>query len=472
VRFIPFVIIALLLGTCSEQPSRLEQIREKGVLRVATRNSATTYYQGPHGQTGLEYDLAKRFADSLGVKLRMVVPDRFEDILSSVAQGNTDFAAAGLSITEARRANLRFSPPYEQVTQELVYRYGTPPPAGPRDLIGKKLVVVAGSSYIDSLKQMRAKYPALDWTVDPDAEAGDLLAKVAEGEIDYTAADSNEVALNQLYYPELRVAFELHDPEPVAWAFKRREDDSLYEAAVAFIENMRESGYLAQLNDRYFGHTDQFDYVGTRIFMRDIESKLPAYRSMFEKAAKQTEFDWRLLAAVGFQESHWNPNAISPTGVRGIMMLTRTTASSVGISNRINPYKSITGGAEYLRRVVEKIPERIPQPDRTWMALAAYNVGFGHLEDARILTEEDGGDPDRWIDVRKHLPWLTQRKYFKKTKHGYARGLEPVLYVENIRRYYDILVWATSNDTSDTYLAGDSKEVRDETHQSAEVSAP
>lgn len=456
-RFIPVIILALLLGTCSEQPNRLAQVKQAGVLRVATRNSATTYYQGPHGPTGLEYDLAKRFAESLGVKLQLVVPDRFEDVLRDVIYGDADFAAAGLSITEARRANLRFSPPYETVTQQLVYRYGDTPPTGPEDLIGKKLVVVAGSSFVESLEKLRERYPALEWTEDPNAEASDLLAKVANGEIDYTAADSTEVALNQLYYPELRVGFDLHDSEPVAWAFLRREDDSLYEAAVAFIERMRESGYLAQLNDRYFGHTDQFDYVGTRIFMRDIESKLPAYRAMFQKAAKANNFDWRLLAAVGYQESHWNPEAISPTGVRGIMMLTRSTASAVGVSNRINPYNSITGGAEYLRRVVEKIPERIPQPDRTWMALAAYNVGFGHLEDARVLTEEDGGNPDRWINVRKHLPWLTQRKYFKQTEHGYARGLEPVLYVENIRRYYAILVFASSSDDGAMLAKGDEK---------------
>ncbi|MBT8143474.1 MAG: transglycosylase SLT domain-containing protein, partial [Gammaproteobacteria bacterium] len=193
--------------------------------------------------------------------------------------------------------------------------------------------------------------------------------------------------------------------------------------------------------DKYYGYRGEFDYVGTRRFLRHVESRLPQYQEMFDEAAERVDVDWKLLAAVGYQESHWNPDAVSPTGVRGLMMLTRATAGQLGIENRRDPEASISGGARYLVRVRSKIPERIPEPDRTYMALAAYNVGFGHLEDARVLTQRFGKDPDLWKDVREHLPLLAQRKYYTTVRRGYARGWEPVLYVDNIRRYYDLLQW-------------------------------
>jgi membrane-bound lytic murein transglycosylase F len=150
--------------------------------------------------------------------------------------------------------------------------------------------------------------------------------------------------------------------------------------------------------------------------------------------------DWRLLAAIGYQESYWNPQAVSPTGVRGLMMLTQPTAKHLGVSNRVDPGQSIDGGSHYIRTLIDKMPSPIKEPDRTWMALAAYNVGINHLEDARMITRRRGRDPNRWKDVKESLPLLSRRTWFKKTKHGYARGIEPVRFVTRIRAYYDVLV--------------------------------
>ncbi|MGO1693869.1 MAG: transglycosylase SLT domain-containing protein, partial [Marinobacter sp.] len=184
---------------------------------------------------------------------------------------------------------------------------------------------------------------------------------------------------------------------------------------------------------------DHLNYVGARTFMHHVENRLPSYESLFRDHASIFNMDWRLLAAIGYQESHWRPNAISPTGVRGLMMLTRNTANYIGINNRLDAEESIQGGAKYFRMVHKKIPERIAEPDRTWFALASYNVGYGHLEDARRLTEGAGKNPDRWMDVKEFLPLLAQKEWYKQTRYGYARGHEPVLYVQNIRRYYDVL---------------------------------
>ena len=124
-------------------------------------------------------------------------------------------------------------------------------------------------------------------------------------------------------------------------------------------------------------------------------------------------------------------------------MLTRTTAADMGYSNRIDPQNSINGGARYFSILKRRIPQHIAEPDRTWLALAAYNIGLGHLEDARTITQQRGGDPNKWVDVKESLPLLTQKRWYEQLGHGYARGNEALIYVENIRSYYDILVWQT-----------------------------
>ncbi len=202
-----------------------------------------------------------------------------------------------------------------------------------------------------------------------------------------------------------------------------------------------DSGRLAEIRQRHYDHVESYEPVGTFTFMRQMRERLPPLRPYFEEAAQAHDLDWRLLAAVGYQESHWNPDAVSRTGVRGVMMLTQRTARQLGIENRRDPEQSIKGGARYLRSMIDRVPERIGYPDRMWLGLAAYNVGYGHLEDARRLTQSLGGDPDRWIDVRDHLPLLTQERYYSQTRFGYARGYEPVHFVENIRTFYEILLW-------------------------------
>ena len=442
-RRLVLIVAGAALAACDPPPAtHLEQVKARGELVVATRNAGTTYYEGPQGPTGFEYDLARAFAEELGVRLKIVVPGNLERMLDMVARGEVDMAAAGLTVTESRRRRVRFGPPYLRVTEQLIYRQGTPRPRTLADVVGRRIEVVAGSAHAERLRELRrTRYPRLRWVERPDADSGELLQRVWEGEIDFTVADSNEFAVVRRYYPELRAAFDLSEPQAIAWAFPRRRDASLRDAAAAFFERIRANGTLAQIEDRHFGHVNGLDYVGTRTYMRHVRMRLPRWRALYEEAGRVVGIDWRLLAAIGYQESHWNARARSPTGVRGLMMLTRATARQLGIRNRIDPRASIMGGARYLRQLIDRIPPEVPYPDRVWMALAAYNVGFGHLEDARMLARMRGGDPNRWIDVRDALPLLAQRKWYRKTRHGYARGWEPVRYVENIRAYYDLLVW-------------------------------
>ncbi len=438
-------LLVLTLTGCEQQPL-LERIQADGELLVASRNTPTCYYEAPEGPAGLEYDLVTLFAEEIGVKARFVFPDSFSDILPAVRTGKVHMGAAGLSITPERRLTTAFSKPYQEITQQLVYRRGNRRPKDPGDLGEGTLEVVAGSSHEERLRYLQeTTYPQLHWVARSEYDSEELIYLVNEQVIDYTVADSNDVALNRRFFPHIKAAFDLSDPEPLAWAFAKHTDSSLRDAADAFLVRIMRDGTLAGLIERYYGYTEQLNFVDKRDFWRHVAKRLPKYEDLFRQAGEKYGYDWRLLAAIGYQESHWNPKAKSPTGVRGIMMLTLNTAKRLGVKNRLDPEQSIFGGARYLRMLERTLPERIPEPDRSWLALAGYNVGFGHLEDARILTERQGGDPDRWAEIKQRLPLLSRKRYYKTLKHGYARGREPVNYVDNIRNYYDLLVWYTNN---------------------------
>ena len=193
-------------------------------------------------------------------------------------------------------------------------------------------------------------------------------------------------------------------------------------------------------------HGDMVAMLGNKLpsyeiktFLRHIETRLPHYRDEFQQAEKATGVPWTLLASVAYQESKWNRHAVSPTGVRGLMMLTRSTANALGIRNRLDPAKSISGGARYLSYLHKRVPSEIRMPDRMFVALAAYNVGFGHMKDARVLAEQLGKDSTKWDDLKEVLPLLSQKEYYEDLPHRYARGWEPVHYVKRIRAYRKIL---------------------------------
>ena len=434
------IALVIVLNACTPQRTILGQVLASGELHVLTRNAGTTYYQGPHGPAGLEYQLLKRFANQLGVKLVISVPDSFNEIIDDISKGDAQIAAAGLTVTKEREKLVRFSPPYQTITQEVVYNANKHRPSSLDDMDGI-LEVIAQSSHSERLHDLQHTHPNLDWVENQQADSTELLSLVSEGLIDYTVADSNEIAINRRFYPELKVAFAISKPQQLAWAFPKSADTSLYDAAAKFFAKLKQSGELERILKNNYEHASNFDYAGTNSFLGQIHNRLPNYRGYFEEAAKLYNLDWRLLAALSYQESHWRPHAVSHTGVRGIMMLTQATARHLGVEERTDARESILGGARYLRALIDKLPDDIKEPDRTWIAVAAYNVGFGHVEDARQITDRRGDNPDKWIDIKSTLPFLAKRKWYKKTRYGYARGWEPVRYVENIRSYYDILVW-------------------------------
>jgi membrane-bound lytic murein transglycosylase F len=426
----------------------LEIIVERGWLVVATRNSPTTYYQGRNGPAGLEYDLAHAFANELGVELQIVVANSVAELNRLLLQGEVDLVASGMPTSVSNLATLRYSSVYQKVVEQVIDRqHSKPKPRSIADL-SSTLSTLPTIGHLETLSALQQSHPQLQWKIEQHLDFEEMMEMVANNEIPYALANSNEVQVIRNYYPNLRVAFSLPDEKGIAWTLGNTLDMSLFGATQGYIRKIKNNGYLNQLLERYYGHVAKFDYSGTQLFMSRIKSRLPKYQALFKEAGWRYSVDWRLIAAMSHQESQWNSKAVSPTGVRGLMMLTLTTASQLGVEDRIDPRQSVMGGTKYFSQLHKRLSESITEPDRTWMALAAYNIGYGHLRDARKITSMLDQDPDLWVNVKKNLPLLRKRKWYKKVKYGYARGDEAVHYVQNIRRYYDILTKFYGGNTS------------------------
>jgi len=408
---------------------------------MLTRNGASSYYLGATGPTGPEYVLVKSFADYLGVNLEIEATNSFSGLEEELKAGKGDLIAANLTRTPSRELRFNFGPDYLETTTEIVYRRGQFRPESASDLPGLKITVIAGSSYEEVLRALKIDFPDLEWEAREDVGIEELLLAVADGAIDCTLIDSNIYRINRPFYPRIASAFTLGAQLPHAWAFPPGSDDSLVQKARSFILKARESGLIEAIEARFYRYPEQLGRVGMHQFLSQVRSRLPPLLPHFRETANRLGMDWRLLAAIAYQESQWDPDAVSFTGVRGIMMLTQQTAQHVGVDDRLDPAQSIEGGALYFLDLYRRLPESIRDPDRVWFALAAYNLGMGHLEDARVLAERHGHDPNSWDDVVSRLDLLSQERYFNQLRYGYARGFEARKFVSNVQRYYDTLIW-------------------------------
>lgn len=417
-----------------QSDNRIAAIQARGELRVSTISSPLTWSQNGKTTSGLDYELARYFAAYLGVKLKITVRPTIQALFDDLDCDRADLLAAGLAYNEERATRYRSGPAYYSESQQMVYRLGQTPPTTLANINADQLGVAPGLAVINELTKLKSeRYPDLQWHVTKHAGSSRLLEQVVDGQLDYTIADSTAIEMFQRIHPQLAVALDVTDEQPVTWFSRRDDDDSLSAGMLDFFSQITKNGILARLEEKYLGHVGDFDYVDTRTFLRAIDAVLPQLRPLFEKYARS--IDWRLLAAISYQESHWDALATSPTGVRGLMMLTQSTAQSMGLTNRLNPEQSVRGGARYLEEIMKKIPNTVPENERIWFALAAYNMGYAHMLDARALTVRQKGNPDSWSDVKQRLPLLSQKRWYSQTTYGYARGHEAYTYVENIRRY-------------------------------------
>lgn len=440
--FIAVLLALALVSGCARQDS-LERVSARGELVVVSRNSPTTWYTDKEGETGFEYALAAMFAKELGVRLKMKPAFSLADIFVTLLRGEADFAAAGLALTGEREDAFPHSIPYYQLRPQVVYVAGNYRPRNLADMGGMETLVLAGSRHNQILQTLRdTGFPELRWREIDDVDSMELLEQLDAGTAPLAIVDSNEFEVQQSLYPRLKVAFDLGSSQDMVWYLAPDADNRRLQARMdRFLERLQADGTLDALRDEHFGHARTVTRIGSHTFTRNMRRTLPKYRELIQQVAEEYQMDWHLLAAIAYQESHWNPKAESPTGVRGMMMLTLPTAREMGINNRLDVGESLRGGARYLKNIKRRLPDDIYEPDRTYMALAAYNIGRGHLEDARVLTERQGGDPHLWADVLERLPLLQKSRYYETLKHGYARGQEAATYVQNIRHYHGILQW-------------------------------
>lgn len=423
--------------TMLAEENRHRQIQQRQLVKVGMINHPISYFVGAEGLSGIEYELAKSFADYLSVGLEVKLFENSDSLFESLKKNEIDIAAAGLLYQPEQAAEFQIGASYYSASWQVVYRKGTLRPYQLDDL-QEPLTIPAGSAVLPILNALKATNPQLSWRINDQFTQEELLLQVAEGTIPYTVAMSVDISAAQHIKPDIAVGFDLTDEFPVVWYLQSSAYSELQAAVLEFMHQANENGLMARIEEKYFNHLSRFDYVDTQSYLRAIESQLPKYQPLFEKYRGQ--LDWQMLAAIAYQESHWDPNATSPTGVRGMMMLTRATAERMNISDRTDVEQSIKAGAEYLQMLMSQIPQTVVAEDRIWFGLAAYNMGMGHLLDVRRLTKQLGGDPDNWLDVKKNLPLLAQKRYYSQLKYGYARGFEAHHYVENIRRYYNTLL--------------------------------
>jgi membrane-bound lytic murein transglycosylase F len=438
-------LLSMLPMVGCQQPAALtERIRLNGVLIVGTLDGPTTFYSlSSDIYGGFDYTLATRYADRLGVAIQWRTYDSSDALLADLANGRIHIAAAGLAVTPEQASRFFLAPAYSESVPVLVHRSDTQAPKVVNGLEGQAVTLSTSNMVASKVRLLEEQYPGILWDQRSDVSTSSLLADVNAGHINYAVVSNHVFNRLRHVYPELRSSLSLGQSRPLAWALNRQEDASLLASVSRYFADMRKDGTLAQLTAQFFA-SDRFDYVGARAFLDHMDGRLPRYENAFRDAARQFGFDWRLLAAISYQESLWNPNAVSSTGVTGIMMLSNRAALEMGVRDRRNAHQNIRGGTRYFRYLADRLPDSIKGTDRLWFALAAYNMGLGHVYDARRLTLAQGGNPDCWLDVEKRIPLLQKAPYYQKARHGYAKAArQAVAYVRQIRRYYDTIVWAS-----------------------------
>jgi membrane-bound lytic murein transglycosylase F len=442
---VPFLLLLgfalLVAGLCSNACNRdkedtMARIWRSGRITLITDNNAHCYYIYRDKPAGFEYELASAFAKFLVVDLNVVTPG-WDEMFETLKEGRGDFIAASLTRTPSRVLEMDFSDPYLTIRQHAVVHKNNTAVQALEDLEGRQVHVRRNTSYHQKILELQREGLKVRLILHRNVPTEELIRQVAEREIEVTLADTNVALLNRRYYPEARMRFPISNDQHLGWGV-RKGDRELLRVINRFFKKIKEDGTFDRIYYKYYSYVEIFDYVDLKKFHERMDTRLPRYERIVRREARRYGFDWRLIAAIIYQESHFNPRAASYTGVRGLMQLTQGTASDLGIANRLDPEQSIIGGLKYLDILYRRFDD-ITGFDRMLFTLASYNVGYGHVRDAQKIAAKKGLPPDKWASLKQTLPLLRYPKYYRRTESGYARGTEPVRYVKRILTYYDIL---------------------------------
>ncbi len=440
VSFIPILTFNIVFNFKTDgktEISSIKKIKKKGKLSVITMNNIHGYYIYRGMPMGFEYDLVKAFADEIGVRLEVKVVKDYDAMIPALIAGEGDIIAAGMTKTQNRQKRVRFCKSYMDIRYNLITNRSRPKIRNIEDLDGKTIFVGAELQNEDNLLSFLYKDADFRIKILNDTQTSGLIKRVAEGVLDITVANSNIALLNRKYYPQSVISIPVSDKICMAWAVNRGEND-LAETIDSFFAEIKQNGRFNRIYNQYFEDVDSFDYVDIAIFHRRLKTRLPRYKKIIKDAAEKRGFDWRLIAAQTYQESHFKPYAKSPAKAYGLMQLTRGTAKSLGVSKIYDPFQNINAGVKYLQSLY-KLYDKYEGIDRIYTALSAYNIGQGHIYDARMLAKKMGKDPNKWFSLTKTLPLLSQKKYYNDSVYGFCKGSEPLRYVKQIMIYYNIL---------------------------------
>lgn len=428
----------------------LDEIKRRGVLRVISRNSSTSYFLHRGAEAGFNYELAKLFADELGVRLEMVIPRAPRDMVPWLLQGRGDLIIGGMPVDAPRASRVHMTRPYMHTAHVVVTRKGRVPALTQlEDLETATLVVHPSSSAIKRLRRL-SQETGLRLTVKASRETlhnEDLLDEVASGVSDAAVVQKRVATVELMHRDDLEIALELPTGVVESAFGVHPEHEQLWQAADDFLRRHYRGTIFNLLYWRYHKKTARAAQA------RDDEllatnGRFTEWDEHFKRVAAEHGLDWRLLIAQAFQESRLDPKTVSPYGAQGLMQIMPATGKELGVRDPFDPVQSIEGGGKYMGKLIARFDEPgVDLKDRIRFALAAYNVGPAHLDDARKLAAAEGLDPNRWFgNVEKALLLLSKPRYFKEARYGYCRGEEPVRYVSQIQSRYDAYVTATTEE--------------------------
>lgn len=427
-------------------PITLEDIVNTGEMTVITYNNAHCFYMYRDESMGFEYDLINEFANYLGVNLKIKLATQWDDIINDISRGEGAIAAAGLTITPSRKKNLAFSDGYMTIRQHLITRRKFPEIRSHWDLAGKTVHVKKGTPYHEMLHMLISKGIPINLVVD-DTSTEDLIRQVAEGAIDITVANSNIALLTRRYYPEIQISAPISDEQELGWALSH-SSEKLKDRINHFFRTIKKNGKYNEIYNKYYANIENYNYGDIQDFHEQLSTKLPLYIDWIREEAEANGIDWRLIAAIIYQESRYNPKTCSPSGACGLMQLTQTTARMFQVTDIFDPQQNIIAGIQHFKELYDLF-DKAEGTDRVYLALAAYNAGQGHVMDARNLAREMNLDPDKWSSLSKTLLLLSNQKYYQKAVYGYCRGYETVEYIHKVKDYYDILKQLHVNEKSE-----------------------
>ena len=441
--------------TVSKQPIvDLQHIKAKGKLVALTRFNANTYFLYKGVPMGYEYEMLKRFCDEIGVELEIKVPKHWDDLIPMLLNGEGDIIAANMTVTKDRAKVIRFADHHTTTRQVLVQRK---PQNWHRlkkheinallvrnqiDLLNKPVHIFKGSSYHQRLIHLSNELGGdIDIQFLSDSlDTEDMIQMVSENEIRYTIADENIAKVNKVIYPNIDIKTPVSFPQRIAWGV-RPSSDSLYKAINVWVKRMKHSKapiYQIIYNKYYNNHKRIKRTLSSNLYYTRT-GKISSFDPLIKEYATKLNWDWLLLAAQIRQESGFNPKRTSWAGAKGLMQVMPKTADSFGITDLYNPKSNLRAGTEFLIWLEEYWKDIQPASERLKFILASYNVGQGHVQDARRLAEKYGKNKNKWKDVSEYLIKKSKRKYFKDDVvfYGYCRGEEPYNYVKEIIERYE-----------------------------------